>query len=39
MYGLYYVKVDSLYDHFLEGFFFLNQKWVLDFVKSFFCIC
>ena len=32
-------EVDSLYAHFLESFFFfLNQKWVLNFAKSFFCI-
>uniref|UniRef100_A0A8D1X3X7 Uncharacterized protein n=1 Tax=Sus scrofa TaxID=9823 RepID=A0A8D1X3X7_PIG len=35
MYGLYYVEVSSLYAHFLKGFY---QKWVLDFVRGFFCI-
>ena len=35
LYGLYYVEVGSLYAHFLESFY---QKWVLNFVKSFFCI-
>ena len=34
-YGLYCIEVGSLYAHFLEGFY---QKWVSDFVKSFFCI-
>uniref|UniRef100_A0A8D0Y4P8 Uncharacterized protein n=1 Tax=Sus scrofa TaxID=9823 RepID=A0A8D0Y4P8_PIG len=34
IYGLYYVKVGCLYAHFLESF---SQKWVLDFVKGFFC--
>ena len=32
---LYYVEVDSFYAHFLRSF---NQKWVLNFVKGFFCI-
>ena len=32
---LYYVEVGSLYAHFLESFY---HKWVLNFVKSFFCI-
>ena len=45
IYGLYYVEVFaaeqhvevcSLYAHFLESFL---CKWVLNFVKSFFCIC
>ena len=35
LYGFYYVEVNFLYAHFLEGFY---CKWVLDFVKSFFCI-
>ena len=34
VYGLYYVEVSSLYAHFLESFY---HKWVLNFVKSFFC--
>ena len=34
-YGLYYAKVDSLYAHFLEGFY---EKWMWDFVKGLFCI-
>ena len=40
-YDLYYVEVNSFYAHahFLEFFFFFNKKWVLNFVKSFFCIC
>ena len=41
MYGVYHFEIGSLYAHFLEGFFFfffLNQKWVLGFVKNFFCI-
>ena len=36
LYGLYYVEVGSLYAHFLKSFFF--HKWVLNFVKSYFCI-
>ena len=36
LYGLYYVEVDSFYAHFLKSF---NHKWVLSFVKGFFCIC
>ena len=32
--GPYYVEVASLYAHFLESFY---RKWVLNFVKSFFC--
>ena len=43
MYGLYYVEICSLCAHFLENvvfcFFFFNHKWMLDFIKSFFCIC
>ena len=35
IYGLYYVKVGSFYVHFLKPF---NPKWVLNFVKGFFCI-
>ena len=35
IYGLYYVEVDSFYAHFLKSF---NHKWVLNFVKAFFCI-
>ena len=39
MYNLYYVEVVSLCAYFLESFFFLlNDKWMLNFVKSFFCI-
>ena len=33
-YGLYYVEVGSFYAHFLKSF---NHKWVLNFVKGFFC--
>ena len=33
--GLYYVEVGSFYAHFLKSF---NHKWVLNFVKGFFCI-
>ena len=36
VYGLYDVEVGSLCAHFLESFY---QKWVLNFVESFFCIC
>ena len=38
---LYYVEVGSFYGHFLKScfFFFFNHKWVLNFVKGFFCIC
>ena len=36
IYDLYYVEVGSLYAHFLESFY---HKWVLNFVKSFFCTC
>ena len=35
MYGLYYVEVGSFYAHFLES---LYHKWLLNFVKSIFCI-
>ena len=35
MYGLYYIEIDYFYPHFLKSF---NHKWVLDFVKGFFCI-
>ena len=35
IYGLYYVEIDSLYAHFLESFY---DKYVLNFIKSFFCI-
>ena len=35
IYGLYYVEVGSFYAHFLKSF---NHKWVLNFVKVFFCI-
>ena len=34
-YGIYYVLVGSFYAHLLKTF---NHKWVLDFVKGFFCI-
>uniref|UniRef100_A0A8D0XDU3 Uncharacterized protein n=1 Tax=Sus scrofa TaxID=9823 RepID=A0A8D0XDU3_PIG len=30
-----YVEVGSLYAQFLKGFY---QKWVLDFVKGFYCV-
>ena len=33
--GPYYVEVGSFYAHFLKSF---NHKWVLNFVKGFFCI-
>ena len=33
--GFYYVEVVSLFASFLESFY---HKWVLNFVKSFFCI-
>ena len=33
--GLYCVEVVSFYAHFLKSF---NHKWVLNFVKGFFCI-
>ena len=32
----YIVEVYFLYTHFLESFY---HKWMLNFVKSFFCIC
>ena len=35
IYALYYVEVGSFYAHFLKSF---NHKWVLNFVKVFFCI-
>ena len=35
MYGLYCVEVGSCYAHFLES---LYHKWLLNFVKSTFCI-
>ena len=35
VYGFYYVELGSLYPYFLENFFFLNHKWVLNFIKSF----
>ena len=35
IYGLYYVEMGSFCAHFLKGF---NHKWVLNFVKGFFCI-
>ena len=35
IYGLYYVEVDSFYAHFWKRF---NHKWVVNFVKGFFCI-
>ena len=35
IYGFYYVKVGSFYAHILKSF---NHKWVLNFVKGFFCI-
>ena len=34
-YHLYYVEVGSFYAHFLKSF---NHKWVLNFIKGFFCI-
>ena len=34
-YGLYDVEVGSFYAHILKN---LNHKWVLNFVKGFFCI-
>ena len=33
--GLYYVDVGAFYAHLLK---ILNHKWVLNFVKAFFCI-
>ena len=38
IYGLYYIEVCSLYTHFVESSFFLNHKWMLNFVKCLFCI-
>ena len=35
IYGLHYVEAVSFYAHFLKSF---NHKWVLNFVKGFFCI-
>ena len=35
LYCYYYVEVSSLYAYFLESFY---HEWVLNFVKSFFCI-
>ena len=35
IYDLYFVQVGSFYAHFLKTF---NHKWVLNFVKGFFCI-
>ena len=35
IYGLYYVEVGSFYAHLLKSF---NHKWVLSFIKGFFCI-
>ena len=35
IYSLYYFEVGSLYAHFLESFY---HKWVVNFVKCFFCI-
>ena len=35
IYSLYCVEVSSLYTHFFESFYY---KWVLNFVKCFFCI-
>ena len=34
-YGLYYVELGSCYAHFLKSF---NHRWMLNFVKGFFCI-
>ena len=34
IYGLYYVEVSSFYAHILKA---VNHKWVLNFVKGFFC--
>ena len=36
IYGFYYVKVCSLYTHFLRRFFFFNHSWMLNFIKSFY---
>ena len=35
IYGFYYIEVVPLYSYFLESFY---QKWVMNVVKSFFCI-
>ena len=35
IYGLYYVEVCFVYFHFLGSF---QHKWMLDFIKCFFCI-
>ena len=35
IYYIYYIEVGSFYAHFFKSF---NHKWVLDFVKGFFCI-
>ena len=35
IHDLYYAEVASFYAHFLKSF---NHKWVLNFVKGFFCI-
>ena len=35
IYSFYYVEVCSFYSCFLESF---NHKWMLNFVKGFFCI-
>ena len=36
IYGLYYVEVGFFFARFSKSF---NHKWVLNFVKDFFCIC
>ena len=38
IYDLYYVEGGSFYALFLESFFFLNHKWLFNFVESFFGI-
>ena len=35
IYCLYYVEAHSFWAHFWSVFFFLNHKWVLNFVKAF----
>ena len=35
LYSFYYVEVCSFYSCFLQSF---NHKWMLNFVKGFFCI-
>ena len=35
IYNLYYVEICSICSHFAEDFY---HKWVLDFMKCFFCI-